>query len=111
MNRHLLRRARSVAPDLCFVVLRLAGWGAVTLLAAAGCLVLAFLMLGGFTAEGFFANLDNLASRFAAADAGRRERFLDLVLVATTMLAAAVAACRWRSLAASLTIPEEPRRG
>ena len=96
-------------PDLCLLLLRVTGWLSVTLLASAGCLVLLFAMLGGFTADGFFAHLDNLASRFAAADAERRGQFLSLVRVALVVLILAVAASRWRSLARCLILSEEPR--
>ena len=98
-------------PDLCLVVLRLAGWVAVTLLAAAGCLVLFFAMLGGFTAQGFFTHLDNLASRFVAADQVRRAAFLSSGRDTGVAVIALVAVCRWRSLRASLARPQEPARG
>ena len=101
--------ARLRVADACLLSLRLVGWLSVTLLAAAGCLVLLFAMLGGFTAEGFFAHLDNLASRFAAADTARREQFLDLAKLAAAGLAAGIAACRWRSLARSLSLSGENR--
>lgn len=101
--------ARLRLADVCLVSLRLAGWLLVTLLATAGSLVLLFMMLGGFSAEGFFAHLDNLASRFATADQARRDQFLQLARVALAILASGMAACRWRLLARILSAPGETR--
>lgn len=98
--RTLRAWAGRTGSDACLVALRLAGWSAVTLLATLGCLVLVFLMLGNFSAEGFFAQLDNLARRFLAADPGRREQFLSLAATLAGILLAAVAAFRRHSLAA-----------
>lgn len=95
----------------CLIALRLAGWSAVTLLTAAGSLVLLFAMLGEYTAEGFFAHLDNLASRFAAADAERRAAFLALSRNVLLIALAVVAAARWRSLVNSFASSEELRHG
>lgn len=95
----LTRRAAAKVPDLCLVTLRLSGWTAVTGLAAAGCLMLLFAALGQFTAAGFFAHLDNLASRFVTADPERRADFLRLARIAAAALVAIVSACRWRSFA------------
>ena len=68
---------------------RLAGWFAVTALAVAGLFVVAFVMLGNFTFEGFFLQLANLATRYGAADAVRRAHFQqNLVLVAAILLGA-----------------------
>ena len=92
--------ARRLMSMSCLVALRLTGWSAVTLLAALGCFVVLFLMLGNFEAYGFFAHLDNLARRFVEADAGRRAGFLALVAKAAVLLLAVMTACRGRSLAA-----------
>ncbi|MET0504185.1 MAG: hypothetical protein ABWZ85_02570 [Luteibacter sp.] len=86
--------------DACVIGLRLSGWAAVTLLAALGCFVLLFLMLGNFEAAGFFSHLDNLARRFAEADAARRSHFLTLVGWVSVALVLVVTACRMRSLLA-----------
>jgi hypothetical protein len=91
---------RGLVPDTCLVSLRLAGWSAVTLLATSGCFVVLFLMLGNFEADGFFAQLDNLARRFVQADPARRAQFLSLVARVALVLLAVVSACRWRSLVA-----------
>jgi hypothetical protein len=95
---------RRFVADACLVALRLTGWAAVTLLAALGCFVVLFLMLGNFEAAGFFAHLDNLARRFAEADAARRSHFLTLVAWVSVALVLVVTACRMRSLAAVFRI-------
>lgn len=68
---------------------RLLGWSSVTLLAAAGVFVVAFAMLGNFSAEGFFLQLGNLADRYSAADTPRRLAFQsELRFVAAILLLA-----------------------
>ena len=68
---------------------RLLGWTAVTLLVVGGLFVVAFAMLGHFTADGFFLQLANLADRYGTADAARRAAFHDdLRLVAAIALSA-----------------------
>ena len=109
MSRVRDHAALAGLPDLCLLMLRLAGWATVTLLAAAGCLVLFFAMLGGFTAQGFFAHLANLATRFGAADPHRRDAFLALARLVGAAAVAVIAACRWRSLARSFTPVEASR--
>lgn len=98
--------ARRALPDACLVLLRLSGWATVTALAALGCFVVFFLMLGGFSADGFFSHLANLARRFVEADAARRTQFLSLAGVVTLVLIAIVGACRWRSLLKSFSIQD-----
>ena len=97
---------RRVFPDACLVALRLSGWLIVTGLAGLGCFVLCFLMLGGFSADGFFSHLANLARRFVAADAARKANFLSLLGTVSIVLAAIVSACRWRSLLRSFSIQD-----
>ncbi len=106
----LRARLKATGPDACLLLLRLSGWSAVTLLATAGCAVLLFAALGGFTVEGFFAHLDNLASRFVAAGPERRESFVGLVRLSSAGLLAVIVLCRWRSLAAVFVLPPEPSR-
>ena len=43
--------------DACYILLRVSGWMAMTLLATFGVAILFFLMLGDFTALGFFSPL------------------------------------------------------
>lgn len=111
--RSLRNTVEARLPDACLVSLRLAGWSAVTLLAALGCFVLFFIMLGDFSAEGFFAQLDNLASRFVEAQPGRRAQFLNLAAIASGIVLAAVAISRRHSLGAVFrAVPEDhPMKG
>lgn len=99
----LQRRAARALPDAAYVLLRFSGWAAVTGLATLGCFVLLFVLLGGFTADGFFSHLHNLARRFVAADADRRASFLSLVGTVTLVLLAIVSVCRWKSLSQALS--------
>lgn len=59
--------------------LRTAGWVAVTLLAALGLVALFFFTIGNFTISGTMLQLDNLASRYVAADAARQAQFNHLL--------------------------------
>ena len=91
--------AGSLAADLCYFALRLSGWLAVTLLATGGLYVLFFMALGNMTADGFFAQLANLANRFGAAEPARQSLFVGQLGIVTLVLFAVVAAARFRSLA------------
>lgn len=66
------------------VILRISGWLATTVMATLGVATLFFLVLGSFTLSGMMLQVDNLASRFLAADAARREQF---ELIACSVLA------------------------
>lgn len=74
---HILSRSEPrIAPqDIIVMGLRLLGWFATTLLATLGVGALAFFVLGGFVLDGTMLQLDNLTSRFLAADTSRREQF------------------------------------
>lgn len=96
--------------DACYVALRVAGWLAVTSLAAMGLYVLFFLALGNMSAEGFFAQLANLGNRFTAADTLRRDSFLSIVGTVSTVLFLIVAAARFRSLLAIFVTPAPARK-
>ena len=91
------------AANACYLALRLTGWLAVTGLATLGLFVVFFLLLGDMGADGFFAQLANLANRYGAAEPARQASFLDLVGTVAAILFAGVAAARWRSLAALLS--------
>lgn len=95
-------RLRQAAANACYGALRLAGWSAVTALATLGCFVLFFLALGDFSADGFFAQVENLARRFIAADQARRAQFLSLLTIVAGVALASVSACRWRSMAQAI---------
>ena len=65
----------------------LLGWGAVTLLAAGGMLVLVFAAFGNFTLDGFFLQVANLADRYGTADLARRSSFHgDLAAIAAAVI-------------------------
>ena len=70
---------RIVPEDFIVMGLRLIGWLATTLLATLGVGALCFFVLGGFVLDGTILQLDNLTSRFLAADAARREQFEGIV--------------------------------
>ena len=91
--------------DTLFVALRLAGWGATTLLAALGTGLLVFVALGSFTFAGLMLQLGNLASRFAAAGPARQSEFEALVLAIFATVVALTAFFRRASLRAALTVP------
>ena len=61
--------------DALFVVLRLAGWIATTVMATLGVATLFFWLLGSFTLSGTMLQVDNLASRYLEADAARQAQF------------------------------------
>ena len=102
--------ARVIAADLCYFALRLSGWLAVTLLATGGLYVLFFMALGDMTADGFFAQLANLAVRFGAAEPARQSLFVGQLAVFTCVLFAIVAAARFRSLAAVFSLDSISRK-
>ena len=84
--------------DACYILLRVSGWMAMTLLATFGVAILFFLMLGDFTALGFFSQVANLGTRFVAADEVRRSTFMGQVHVVGAITFALVALARGRLL-------------
>lgn len=87
-------RVRKLAQDAAYVVLSTLFWAGGVVLRVLGCGVLLFLLLSGGNMEGFFFHIDNLASRYVAADAARRAAFNDLVLQGFMILLAAAVALR-----------------
>ena len=75
---------------LLYFYLHMAGFLASTLLITWGLFVLFFVAIGGFSFDGMMHQLDNLATRYVAADTARIASFRHVVLVAHTLLAAAV---------------------
>ena len=61
--------------DALYILLMGSGWLALNVLAVAGCAVIAFAIFGGGNWEASFLQIDNLTSRYLAADAGRRAQF------------------------------------
>ena len=73
-----------------YVTLAICGWLATTILASAGLFVVLFVMAGNGSPDGFFAQVNLLASHYLAADAARRASFdsqamifIALVVIAT----------------------------
>lgn len=101
---------RTAIGDASYILLKASGWVAGTLLASLGVFVLFFLMLGNFTALGFFSQIANLGTRFVAADAGRRAAFTDQLHIAGLVILIVVALCRFRGLIDSVST-KGPRHG
>ena len=97
--------------DACYILLRVSGWMAMTLLATFGVAILFFLMLGDFTALGFFSQVANLGTRFVAADRARRAAFGDQLFVVWLVAFGIVAVTRVRLLGAIITSTKGPRHG
>ncbi len=64
-----------LARDACYIVLVTTGWLAGNLLGILGCVVAVFLVISHGDMSMFFLHIDNLASRYVAADVGRRTVF------------------------------------
>lgn len=71
----LRRRLRLLGQDTAYLLLATASWLLVNLLAVFGFVVAIFLVIAGFDLPTFFLHLDNLTSRYVAADLGRRAAF------------------------------------
>lgn len=77
--------------DVLYIVLMSSGWLTLNILAVAGCVVVAFAMLGGGDWAATFLQIDNLTSRYLAADPSRRAQFHHhIVQVFSTVLLALV---------------------
>ena len=79
-----------IARDTCYVVLTAAGWLLGNLLSILGCTVALFIIISHGQTDAFFLHVDNLASRYVAADLGRKAAFehqlvqlFSIILVAT----------------------------
>lgn len=110
------RRGMEVLPalrmgvaDAAYILLRVSGWTAMTLLASFGVGILFFLMLGNFTALGFFSQIANLGTRFVAADEARRAGFADQLFWAWMIALALVGLSRARLLVAIATTTKGSR--
>lgn len=98
-------RARHVPRDLMLVGLRLSGWLATTTLATLGVATLFFLALGGFSLDGMMLQIDNLTSRFLAADASRRGQFEAIVFGVLLIGFALISLLRRASLIHAFDVP------
>ena len=68
-------RRRGALADVAYIVLTTTGWLAGNLLGILGCVVAVFIVISHGHVDTFFLHLDNLASRYNAADLGRRATF------------------------------------
>jgi len=82
------RWTRRDLSDALFIAMMTAGWLAGNVLALLGCVVATFLIIshGDFTV--FMAHIDNVASRYVAADVGRRASFEHEVILALSICGA-----------------------
>ena len=104
------QKLRQIFADLCYFVLRLVGWLALTALATLGLYAVFFMALGAFSAEGFFAQLANLSVRYGDAGPARQALFVRQLAVVTLLLFLIVSAARYRSLAAVFSADPAPRK-
>jgi len=91
---------------LLYFYLHMAGFLASTLLMTWGLFVLFFLAIGGLSVDGMMHQLNNMASRYVAADAARIASFKHVLIVAHLALSAAVIFFRRRSILPS----RDPKR-
>jgi hypothetical protein len=61
--------------DAAFITMMTIGWAAGNVLAVLGCVVAAFLVIAHGDFSVFMSHIDNVASRYVAADMGRRAGF------------------------------------
>lgn len=83
---------------LLYFYLHMAGFLATTLLITWGLFVCFFLAIGGLSVDGMMHQLHNMASRYVAADAVRTASFRHVLIVAHTLLSAAVIFFRRNSM-------------
>ena len=81
---HRFGRRRQLG-DAAYLVLVTTGWFVGNVLGILGCAVVFFIILGAGQWDAFFLQIDNLASRYVAADHGRRWMF-EHYLVQTFMV-------------------------
>ena len=91
---------------LLYFYLHMAGFLATTLLITWGLFVLFFLAIGGLSVDGMMHQLNNMASRYVAADAARIASFNHVLNVAHLALSAAVIFFRRHSILPS----RDPKR-
>jgi hypothetical protein len=84
--------------DACYLALRVTGWLAVTSACVAALWLLLFVMLGNFSFAGTVLQIENVASRYVAADGARQDRFRLLFWLASAGLFVLVAFLRRHSL-------------
>ncbi|MEO1490238.1 MAG: hypothetical protein AAFR88_12510 [Pseudomonadota bacterium] len=90
--------------DALVVSLRLSGWLTTSLLATLGVATLFFLILGGFTLPGAMLQLDNLASRYLAAEPDRQAQFHTIACAVLGLSFALIAFFRRAGLSRCFTV-------
>lgn len=75
---------------LLYFVLHFAGFLATTLLMTWGAFVLFFLLIGSFSLDGMMNHLQNMTSRYLAADAGRLDQFKMIVGIVHMVITGAI---------------------
>lgn len=83
---------------LLYFYLHMAGFLATTLLITWGLFVLFFLAIGDLSVDGMMHQLNNMASRYVTAGAARIASFKHVLIVAHTLLSAAVMFFRRNSI-------------
>jgi hypothetical protein len=102
---------RAELPTALPIGLHLAGFAGAILLMTWGVFALFFLALGGFSLDGLMHQLANLANRYVAADAARREAFRQVLAAAHLVVAAVLVALRRRHLLPAGLTQGHPRHG
>jgi len=75
---------------LLYFGLHFAGFLATTLLMTWGVFVLFFLLIGSFSLDGMMNHLQNMTSRYLAADAGRLDQFKMIVGIVHMVISGAI---------------------
>lgn len=91
------REGRPIATDwrsVLYFMLHGFGFVASTLLMTWGLFFLFFLAIGGFSFDGFIHQLNNVTTRYVAADQARTGAFLNTLAIAHMILSAAVIVVR-----------------
>lgn len=91
LPRRLTRRAIA---DTSYVALQSSFWVAGTVLGVLGAAVVAFLVIAGGDVDLFFSHVNNLASRYVAADHARRDVFEHQLVQAFLLVALVATAIR-----------------
>lgn len=105
------RRSYGIAVDLLdwrwilYLQIRALGFVATSLLIVWGTLLAAVFCLGAFSLDGLMWQLDNLASRYLAAEPERRLQFEQIFIFAHVALGIVVLAVRLRALRPSMAEP------
>lgn len=104
------RSTRADLQDLAYIALRLALWLLMNGLAVLGCAVALFLIISHGNMPAFFAHLENLSSRFGAADLTRQMRFANQLVQGFWLAFVVMSVMRAPSLVAQLRLELSARR-